>query len=60
MARVTKEFVGVKDGEVYPTEFKIGDEVDGELAVIALKERWAVANKDDVATKSLNSAPENK
>ena len=57
MAKVIKDFLGVKDGDVYPTEFKVDDDVQGELATLAIKEKWAVADR---ATKSIEAAPENK
>jgi hypothetical protein len=66
VAKVIEAFVGCKDGELYGTEFKIGDEVEGELAEIALREGWA--EKADAspkpvvpdAPKALRNAPENK
>jgi hypothetical protein len=42
-AIVTKGFLGVKDGEVYPTNFVPGHEVEGDLAAVAVKEGWAKA-----------------
>lgn len=54
MAKVIKEFLGVKDGDVYPTEHKVGDDVTGDLAALAVREKWAVEEK------SLKAAPENK
>lgn len=35
--KATKEFKGVKDGEIYPTEFKPGDEIPPELEAAALE-----------------------
>ena len=41
MTKVIKEFKGVKDGEVLPTQFIPGDTVDGDLATVAIAEGWA-------------------
>lgn len=40
-AIVTKEFAGVKDGEIYPRTWKAGDEIEGDLARVAIAEGWA-------------------
>lgn len=45
-AKVTKPFNGAKDGEVYPTAFKAGDVVEGELAKVAVEQKWADPVKD--------------
>lgn len=42
MAKVVKAFSGCPDGEIYPREFKPGDEVTGGLAAAAVREGWAV------------------
>jgi hypothetical protein len=34
-------FYGAKDGELYPTRFEPGDLIEGELAEIAVCEKWA-------------------
>jgi hypothetical protein len=34
-------FYGARDGEVYPTRFDPGDLVEGQLAEIAVREKWA-------------------
>ncbi|MCW5738035.1 MAG: hypothetical protein KIS73_28190 [Enhydrobacter sp.] len=34
-------FYGAKDGELYPTRFELGDLIEGELAEIAVREKWA-------------------
>lgn len=39
--KVTKAMPGVRDGEVYPEDFKVGDIVLGDLAVRAIKHGWA-------------------
>lgn len=63
MATVTVAFQGVPDGECYPREFAPGDEVMGDLAVVAVREGWA-ANGQKAAkateSKARKSAPENK
>lgn len=35
-AKVIKAFRGVPDGEIYPLEFSVGDELDGEIAIAAI------------------------
>lgn len=35
--KAIKDFKGVKDGEIYPTEFKPGDEIPPELESAALE-----------------------
>lgn len=62
MAKVTKQFDGVPDGEIYPKTFMPGDEVTGDLAAVAIKEKWAEEG-DAVAkpeTKAPAKAPETK
>jgi len=65
-AIVTKPFKGAPDGELYPKEFSIGDEVTGDLAAVAIKEKWAEvpsAQKSMLGAdenKALTNAPENK
>jgi len=44
-ATVIKAFRGAKDGEHYPVEFKPGDTVEGELAKVAVAEKWARVGK---------------
>lgn len=41
MGKVIKAFLGVKDGEVIPQEFQPGDEVNGDLGAVAVREGWA-------------------
>lgn len=40
-ARVTQSFNGVTDGNVYPREIEVGETIKGDLAEIALSEKWA-------------------
>ena len=40
-AKVIKPFRGVKDGEIMPIDFAVGDEVEGDLAQVALDKKWA-------------------
>lgn len=40
-ARCVKPFNGARDGQAYPTAFKPGDIVEGDLARVALAEGWA-------------------
>lgn len=50
-ARVMQPFPGVADGERMTRMFRVGEEITGDLAMIAVREGWA---------KSLGPAPENK
>lgn len=41
MAKVVKPFKGVPDGESLVRDFAEGDEVTGDLAIVAIREGWA-------------------
>lgn len=59
MAKFTKPFLGVETGKIYPTEFKVGDEVPAEL-VDAARSLGVIAEKEETTKKMFKSAPENK
>lgn len=40
-AKVTKAFMGVPDGSIYPIQFNPGDEVEGDLAREVIAAGWA-------------------
>ena len=40
-AKTITAFDGARDGELYPTRFKPGDLIEGSLAEIAVREKWA-------------------
>lgn len=40
-ATVTQEFDGAKDGAIYPTRLKPGDVIEGDLARVAVAQKWA-------------------
>lgn len=46
-AYVIAPFDGAPDGEIYPRRFNTGEEVFGELAVIAVREGWAAEHSLD-------------
>ncbi|MCU1052102.1 hypothetical protein JAK50_16475 [Stenotrophomonas maltophilia] len=51
MSKLTKPFRGVRDGEIYPTEFAVGDECPSELeagarALGALSEGKSLAGSE--------------
>lgn len=46
-ATVIKAFQGAEDGKVHPRTFKIGDTVEGELAKVAIAEKWATTESKD-------------
>lgn len=50
-ATVTVPFNGKKDKEHYPTRFAKGDVIDGELAEVAVKEKWAEPVKEGATQK---------
>lgn len=49
--KAIKEFKGVKDGDIYPTEFKPGDEIPPELEAAAI-ELGAVEVKKEAPKKA--------
>jgi hypothetical protein len=58
-------FRGAPDGEPYPKQFARGDVIEGELAVVAVTEGWAIAESDarraplaPSNTQALGGAPE--
>lgn len=44
--KATKPFKGVKDGDIYPTEFAPGDEIPPELEAAAIELGAADAKKE--------------
>lgn len=44
--KAIKSFKGVKDGDIYPTEFKPGDEIPPELEAAAVELGAADAKKE--------------
>jgi hypothetical protein len=57
--RVVKEFRGAKDGDHHPTLFRVGDFVEGNLADVALAEKWAVrerSRQSSIAAEPLTEA----
>lgn len=61
-ATVTKPFAGLPDGDTKVRDFAVGDEVEGDLAEVAIREGWAdeVGAEPAKGTKSKGKAPENK
>lgn len=45
MATVIQEFKGVPDGEHHVRRFRVGDEVTGDLARVAIAEGWATEHQ---------------
>lgn len=54
-AKVTKEFDGVEDGKVYPRKFEVGEEISGDLADAAIRQKNA---KETSASKAARGASE--
>ena len=40
-ARVVKPFEGARDGDLYPRRFEVADVVEGDLARVAIENKWA-------------------
>ena len=40
-AKAITAFGGARDGDLYPTRFRPGDLIEGQLALIAVREKWA-------------------
>ena len=59
MAKLTKDFIGVPDGAIYPVQYRTGDEVPAEL-VDAARSLGVIAEKEETTKKMVKSAPENK
>jgi len=55
MKKFTKPFLGVKDGEIYPTEFAAGDECPPELEAAAI-ELGVLADAEDDADEAAEKA----
>jgi hypothetical protein len=41
-AKMIKTIKAVPDGEVYPREYKPGDIIEGDIALVAVEHGWAV------------------
>ena len=52
-ATVTTAFDGAEDGAIYPTKWKPGDVVEGELARVAVENKWAEEGAANAAAKVL-------
>lgn len=55
IAKVTQEFKGVLDNEVYPRIIVVGEEINGSLAETAIEAGWAKETKE---SKTLRAAAE--
>lgn len=55
-ARVIKVFKGVPDGESAARTFHVGDEVEGDLARVALREGWAEVAAEPAAVAEMPRA----
>ncbi len=45
-AKVTVAFDGVEDGYIIPRRFEIGEEITGDIAKVAVTEKWAKKVKE--------------
>jgi hypothetical protein len=46
-AKVTQEFAGRPDGEALSRTIKVDEVISGDLAAVAIREKWAVPELDD-------------
>ena len=59
MAKLTKPFEGVQEGEIYPTQFAKGDECPDELVAAAIA-FGALSDKDKAALEKAAAEAEEK
>lgn len=61
-AIVEVPFKGAPDGEIYGKDFAKGDVVEGDLARVAVEQKWAREVPDELplGRKDAGAAPENK
>jgi len=57
-AKVTKEFKGRRDHESVTRTIAVGEEIDGDLAKVAVREKWAeeIREKADKSARSETAA----
>ena len=53
-AVVKKEFAGCADGETHPRVHHVGDEIEGDLARVAVENGWAEEDKPAPARKPVS------
>jgi hypothetical protein len=46
-AKVTEAFNGVPDGRIHPRQIAVGEIIDGDLAAVAIREKWAEETADE-------------
>lgn len=56
-ATVTKEFDGAPDGAIYPKHFVPGDVIEGDLARVAVENKWAEEGVKDATKKPAEGGP---
>lgn len=56
-ATVIKEFDGAPDGTIYPKHFVPGDVIDGDLARVAVENKWAEEGVKDAKKKAADGGP---
>lgn len=59
-AIVERPFKGARDGEVRPVQLRAGDEIEGDLARVAITAGYARALNAAPANKAIEAAPENR
>ncbi|MDW9818178.1 hypothetical protein [Sinorhizobium meliloti] len=57
-AKVVKAFPGRPDNEVLTRTIEVGEVLDGDLAVVALREKWAKPYRDPAEIEAEKQAEE--
>lgn len=59
-AKVTKSFKGRRDHEAATSTIAVGDEIEGDLARVAVREKWAEEVRDKAPASPRAVAPAGK
>jgi hypothetical protein len=51
-AKIVKAFPGVEDGKVYPRMIEVGEVIEGDLARVAIEEKWGEPVTDAAAAEA--------
>jgi hypothetical protein len=51
-AKVTEAFNGVPDGRIHPRQIAVGEIIDGDLAAVAVREKWADELKQEAESEN--------
>lgn len=59
-AKVTKPFSGAPDGQHHPKHWNVGEVVEGNLADVAIAQKWADPVKEKASDQPKLGLPEQK